>query len=160
MDECDDVAYCKGMCLRHYKQDYRTRNLERIREWDRRNGPRYRGKNKEYQRKYREEHKEQRKLHDLKYRENNREKIRRSIRKHKDKVRDQVYDILGHECARCGFKDKRALQIDHVDGKGYKERWLGPLGICHKVIDSGGQDYQILCANCNWIKRGENREHL
>ena len=33
-----------------------------------------------------------------------------------------VLSKLGGKCCRCGFDDPRALQIDHVNGDGYKER--------------------------------------
>jgi 5-methylcytosine-specific restriction endonuclease McrA len=29
-------------------------------------------------------------------------------------LRNQALDILGGACARCGFRDRRALQIDHI----------------------------------------------
>lgn len=72
-----------------------------------------------------------------------------------------MFDKLGHQCSRCGFTDKRALQIDHVNGGGNKEhaeikcqaRYL------RKVLDDTEGTYQILCANCNWIKRMERLEH-
>lgn len=78
------------------------------------------------------------------------------------RIREAIYTILGKECMRCGFNDKRALQIDHVNGGGARER--KNLGmriekfILDKIID-GSKDYQILCANCNWIKRSENGEN-
>ena len=68
---------------------------------------------------------------------------------------------LGGACKHCGFSDIRALQIDHINGGGVKERKeLGSEGACKLVIS--GQDnnmYQLLCANCNWIKRAERNEH-
>ena len=69
---------------------------------------------------------------------------------------------LGNKCARCGFRDARALQIDHVNGGGNKERrdkriWsVAVLALEDKA--SGGHRYQLLCANCNWIKRYEQDE--
>ena len=76
-------------------------------------------------------------------------------------LKEQVYDKLGHVCCRCGFADKRALQIDHVFGGGNQEHAeiKNPHTYLKKVIaDTEGQ-YQILCANCNWIKRMEQKEH-
>jgi hypothetical protein len=75
-------------------------------------------------------------------------------------AKELVFLALGNQCCRCGFKDKRALQIDHIHGGGMAER---------KVRNTGGIQYlryaaqhpelfQILCANCNWIKRAENKE--
>ena len=76
-------------------------------------------------------------------------------------LREQIYDKLGHVCCRCGFSDKRALQIDHVNGGGNQEHSeiKNPLKFLKKVLaDTEGQ-YQILCANCNWIKRMDRLEH-
>jgi hypothetical protein len=68
---------------------------------------------------------------------------------------------LGDLCVACGFKDERALHIDHVHGCGGKDR--EPLGsryfatILRRIL-AGSQEYQILCANCNAIKMRVNRE--
>lgn len=78
----------------------------------------------------------------------------------------QAYESLGGRCRRCGFKDPRALQIDHVDGHGvaeivYHQERAGKVAYYKKVIRSiamGEKKYQLLCANCNWIKRWENGE--
>lgn len=79
-----------------------------------------------------------------------------------EKVRRAIYDLLGEKCIRCGFDDKRALQIDHVYGGGNKERKSRGTNnyklILNKILD-GSKEYQILCSNCNWIKRFENNEH-
>jgi hypothetical protein len=85
-----------------------------------------------------------------------------------------VHAALGGKCAHCGFQDSRALQIDHVNGDGYKDakrapncaggrtRKYGSLGTYYKIVvqqaDSGR--YQLLCANCNWIKRDERQEYF
>lgn len=78
------------------------------------------------------------------------------------KVRKEVLEAYGGKCVRCGFSDERALQIDHIEGRGAAHRkslggqvsfmfWLRkmkfPMG------------FQILCANCNWIKRAEKSEY-
>lgn len=69
-----------------------------------------------------------------------------------------LYEVLGEICVRCGFADKRALQIDHIHGNGAqdKEKFGSLNGTYLKhVITTGTSDYQLLCANCNWIKRHE-----
>lgn len=61
-------------------------------------------------------------------------------------------------CQKCGFADERALQIDHVDGGGTVEsRKIGPAGLMARVFRGEG-NYQVLCANCNTIKKVENGE--
>lgn len=75
------------------------------------------------------------------------------------RLRQSALDLLGGKCARCGFDDPRALQIDHVGGGGMAElRSLTRYQYLRKVLaDPTG--YQCLCANCNWIKRHEEGEH-
>ncbi len=79
------------------------------------------------------------------------------------RLRKSVLDALGGKCMRCDFDDYRALQIDHVNGGGSKERKSrGYRKNFHKhVLESflkKENKYQLLCANCNWIKRFENNE--
>ena len=79
------------------------------------------------------------------------------------KIRNKTLEALGNKCVRCGFNDYRALQIDHINGGGSKERKERLFGgkFHSHVIQSfmkGENKYQLLCANCNWIKRFENKE--
>ena len=76
-------------------------------------------------------------------------------------LRNLVLDAYGPRCATCGYDaDRRALQLDHVNGGGNKERRNGGywpmLAKALRDMDSGA--YQILCANCNVIKRYEAGE--
>lgn len=74
-------------------------------------------------------------------------------------LRNAVHNKLGNRCSICGYdKDSRALQIDHIDGKGRRERMrLGWYKFFNKILkDPTG--YQLLDANCNYIKRYENNE--
>ena len=79
------------------------------------------------------------------------------------KIRNAVIEALGSKCITCGFDDRRALQIDHINGGGSKERKTRPYrGSFHNAVLKSflakENKYQLLCANCNWIKRVENRE--
>ena len=85
-------------------------------------------------------------------------------KRYESRIRQELFDLLGRECKRCGFSDMRALQIDHINGDGYKDRGKCRGTSSHKrrileAIKNGENRYQILCANCNWIKRCENNEH-
>lgn len=97
-----------------------------------------------------------------KYRLNNRDKIKESGRKYHLRKKEQLLKLLGGKCLRCGFNDIRALQIDHVHGGGIRERRLYNAKDYHKVVLNSllihEGKYQLLCANCNWIKRFENQE--
>lgn len=80
------------------------------------------------------------------------------------KRRAELVQLLGSKCCRCGFVYVRALQIDHVNGGGNLDRKRfghSPSCLLRDVADSiraGVKKYQILCANCNWIKRHERME--
>lgn len=76
-------------------------------------------------------------------------------------LKEQIFDKFGHKCIQCGFEDKRALQIDHIDGGGNQEHLEIPNThrFYRKVLDDTDNKYQILCANCNWIKRAERNEN-
>ena len=87
-----------------------------------------------------------------------------------NELRKLVLKKLGNRCSSptCrwinfdgtrGCTDPRCLQIDHVDGGGTKEfRSMSAYAFLKKVLESV-LGYQILCANCNWIKRRENKEY-
>jgi hypothetical protein len=82
-------------------------------------------------------------------------------REMRQKLRRDVLFLLGDKCIRCGFSDPRALQIDHINGGGRQDRKKDGmnLGYYKRIIVGKGVGYQLLCANCNWIKRYENNEH-
>jgi hypothetical protein len=89
------------------------------------------------------------------------------------KERDRLkLDVFEHyavdgkiKCGRCGFEDIRALTIDHIENNGADERrrlfghrmcagttfyrWL-------RKNDYPKNGYQILCFNCNIIKKHEH----
>lgn len=80
---------------------------------------------------------------------------------YRKKIRAIVLAKLGNKCRRCHFKDPRTLQIDHVLGgsaKLYRSVHHGQLllGLAKGTIPLA--DFQLLCANCNWVKRYENNE--
>ncbi len=63
------------------------------------------------------------------------------------------------KCARCGFSDVRALTIDHIVGGGGKHRREIHRRIENWIIDNNfPEGYQVLCMNCNLIKKLENKE--
>lgn len=75
-------------------------------------------------------------------------------------LRSQIIDLLGARCIICGFDDQRALQIDHIEGGGYKHRkfFASPTTFYKYVLDNPS-GFQLLCANHNAIKRIVNQEH-
>lgn len=68
------------------------------------------------------------------------------------------------ECARCGFNDIRALTIDHIKAGGTQDRRnrrvTNPRMYYRLIIETGTpEEYQVLCMNCQFVKRFENKEH-
>ncbi len=76
---------------------------------------------------------------------------------YKLKIKGQAFDIMGR------FSDLRALQIDHKDQSEFEQGHSLRGGTnLYRAIVQGKVDVtklQVLCANCNWIKRSENGEH-
>ena len=105
-----------------------------------RNNPKYREKVKIYGERYRKKYIKQ--IH-----KRNTERWWR--------YRMEIFDVLGgRKCKKCGFSDVRALHIDHKFGGGSKEiRKMKSMAQYKKVIFASKERYQILCANCNFIKR-------
>lgn len=156
----------RRICISCSKEDCRKRYYKNKEKWLLRN------------KKYYKTHKEQiRKQHAEYYQKN--EKKRKTYRSiyykencgkwtfQRHETRRKILERLGGKCVKCGFNDYRALQIDHIYGNGNKDR--------EKMKKKGGhawnkyllslsdeelkKDFQLLCANCNWIKRFEKREH-
>jgi hypothetical protein len=103
-----------------------------------------------------------------------RDKVKGRIRVKKslDLLKESVFVKFGTKCANpaCqwlnsdgsrGCKDRRCLQIDHVNNDGYSDRRakLSRHLFLRKVLADEIGAYQLLCANCNWIKRFENEEN-
>jgi hypothetical protein len=83
-------------------------------------------------------------------------------------MRLRVVESLGGKCVGpgpspgngCGIIDARVLTIDHVNGGGNKERIRtgASWGYYKKMLESPDQ-FQVLCWNCNHLKRLELGEH-
>lgn len=133
-----------------------------------------------YYAKYGEEAREKQRVRSRQAYERNREKMRLAFktryysdpkfRLYKDRIRhafmakykSMIFDILGKVCAKCGFSDIRALQIDHIHGDGHLQKVRSSSYYKEVYTSAQHQEgkFQILCANCNWIKRVENNEHI
>ena len=96
--------------------------------------------------------------------------FREAARQGYDKKRLRLLDMLGRRCSNpdClvpgGCTEIRALQLDHINGGGTQELkvFRGATTLYTYYIlhpDVAKQRLQILCANCNWIKRYKMKEH-
>lgn len=82
---------------------------------------------------------------------------REKARSRYHEIRKAAIKALGGRCKFCGFDDARALQFDHIEACGSARK--GTMEICYDIVhgETGGR-IQLLCANCNWIKRWEQAE--
>jgi hypothetical protein len=89
---------------------------------------------------------------------------RRKLRNARYKqLRGYIIDALGGRCCKCGFCDRRALQVDHVNGDGYlfKSEMTNPAAmweLVQKDVKEQTGKFQLLCANCNWIKKHDDQD--
>lgn len=70
--------------------------------------------------------------------------------------RQLILDAYGNKCVCCGESEPEFLQLDHINNDGNKQRKdLGIRYIYQWIIDRNfpKDNYQLLCANCNWSKR-------
>ena len=73
-------------------------------------------------------------------------------------------DILGGRfCIKCGFKDIKALQFDHIHGNGKQRReqfksQYQMISFYYHNLDIAKKEIQVMCANCNSIKKVDNQE--
>ena len=74
-------------------------------------------------------------------------------------LRERCFDLLGRTCKDCGHADIRVLTFDHINGGGTQHRReVGPHKIMLDVLANPAK-YQVLCWNCNFLKKLENGEH-
>jgi hypothetical protein len=145
----------------HYEK-YKEGYKQRAKDWAKRNPERA----NETNRKWRAKNKERMKSWNCM----SKEKQNEYSKTKRDKIRKEILELLGNRCSNphClvlnGCSDIRCLQIDHVNGKGNQERKLFKnhaykyLRHILQKIREGSKDYQLLCANCNVIKRAEKKE--
>lgn len=98
------------------------------------------------------------------WRSKNIDKHRGYVKKNRIKTKLQVIQYYSPElkCIRCGFNNIKALSIDHINGDGRKHRELvGEGSTFYRWLKNNSfpSGFQVLCMNCNWIKRRENNEN-
>ena len=111
-----------------------------------------------YQLAYYKSHRDYLLVRAKKYRKKNKNRIAISRKRYQDLMRRASIAALGGKCIRCGFDDYRALQFDHVNSDGHLYRNARGSTSTYKSIaegNYGGPEIQLLCSNCNWIKRCE-----
>lgn len=140
------------------------KNIEKAKEYARLWYSKHKDYYKKKQQNYRAKNRERVCQHANEYRAKDRERWRAYARKRRLQIKLELFDLFDNKCQHCGFSDIRTLQVDHIHGRGLAHRKL----IRTKSdtyytailieIKAGSKDYQLLCANCNWIKKFENNE--
>lgn len=168
----------------HYKEyqcEWQRNHREQIRENQRRYRRNHPDRVKEQRLRYYLENREKESLAYKVYYRSHLDKLRATARnywkrhKQEKKEYDKQYneqmknDVIRHyshgtmKCAKCGFSDIRALQLDHIKGNGKKDRESHRgVGVTYYVwlrTQNYPESLQVLCANCNIIKAIENHEH-
>jgi hypothetical protein len=132
---------------KRYYRKHKKEEIERSKKYTQKHKKSHNKSNKKYRGKHKEQHSEYCKIY---FRE----------------LKRKVFVKLGNKCmnpynlAHGDFlNDIRCLQIDHVHGHGTKERKKHSSSkFLAKVLADTKGNYQLLCSNCNWIKRFENGE--
>ena len=74
-------------------------------------------------------------------------------------LKKQYFEKLGqHKCEKCGIDDIRVLQFDHIHNDGNKMRKSGSRlegSQYRNDMELFKKTFQVLCANCNVLKRFE-----
>lgn len=122
-----------------------------------------------YQKKWRDKNKEHLSEYSKQYREKNKERLtNNAVVYHRERLlasKQELYELLGDSCNRCGFSDVRALQVHHVSRDGYDVRKkFRNLRYIKYMIDeaktqkeSGICVLELLCANCHAIEHFNDR---
>ena len=123
---------------------------------------------KEYMRGYRKKNADRIRRLNREWKARNRDRIRELNVNERNRLRDVVLNHYsgGDMCCRmCGFDDVRALTIDHIDNNGADERRrlfgdrLSAGTTFYRWLRKNNfpTGYQVLCMNCNWIKKVEHQ---
>lgn len=147
--------------------------LAYLKKWRDENRQKMRRTNSEYYHKHKAEIREKRKLklrafyfkNKHRYKRNaivwriqNPEKKREIYLRNYNKRKAKLYEVFGKKCCLCGFDDVRALQLDHKNGMGRSHRKFRTGVQVYDDALKNPEEFQMLCANCNQIKRIENKE--
>lgn len=101
------------------------------------------------------------------------ELLKERSRENRRVAKQAVYDKLGNKCSNpdcrwlnedgsTGCMDVRCLQIDHVNDDAVPSGDGALKSSCLfyvRVINDTEGRYQLLCSNCNWIKRCNRDRH-
>ncbi len=78
------------------------------------------------------------------------------------RLRITLLITYGNQCQNCGITDIRVLVLDHINGGGEKERKTVSMMKAYRLalLPENHHKYQLLCHNCNHLKRIRNCEDI
>jgi len=140
------------MYNKEYFKKYYQENKEKINK-----------RNNEYKKQYDLKNKEKKKEYAKQYDLKNQEKLKEKRKIYKFNKRIIVYNHYCNgdaRCQRCGETNIKCLSIDHINSGGRKHRKeinnrSLPIWLIQNCFPKG---FQILCMNCQFIKRVEEKE--
>jgi hypothetical protein len=96
------------------------------------------------------------------WRHNNKELASQKEKERHHRIKIEVITHYSPElkCIKCGYSDIRALTIDHINGGGQRHREQLSFNHFYSWLKSQNypEGYQVLCMNCQFVKRVENNE--
>jgi hypothetical protein len=135
-------------CRQQYYQENKDQIKASVKEYYLNNKEKVRAYNKIYQKAYAEE---------------NADVISEKKQSLRAKLKAEIMSHYsgGTVSCTCGYNDIRALSIDHIEGGGTQHRKEIASGGLYRWLKKNGfpEGYQVLCMNCQFIKRYENNEH-
>lgn len=143
--------------VRQFSREYRRRNNERINASCRTDEYRKRARLKYWKNPEASREANRKRSKTQRYIETRRKYCRNKIAE----LKRLAYDLLGNICSRCGESRIPVLSIDHINGDGaiHRKSLNGSTIKFYKdVIRDGKVRFQILCMNCQWMKRHERKE--
>jgi hypothetical protein len=160
---------------RKYAVEWRAKNKKSINDYAKEYRKTHKKEISDNGKEYYSNHKDEISNRHKNYYESHRELLLSNSKKYKKekrlKVKQEIFELLGNKCSNpynidhgpIFLTDNRCLQVDHVYGGGRKEfrRFKSTeqyYAFVLAQIKVGSKDYQLLCANCNWIKVRENEE--
>lgn len=160
------IYICKS-CDKVQHDLYRSRNREKFRTRSIQYWKDHPEKKKECAARYRYNYKEKIKTSEKIYYKNNKKYLLINHKKWANNLKEEVLAYYSNKnkpsCKRCGFSDIRALSIDHINGGGRKH-FLQIKGGGTRIYQwlrshNYPEGYQVLCMNCQFIKKLENHEN-
>jgi len=158
-------SWCKE-CAKAKSAKYRESHSEEAQEYSRLYYELHSEEAREYRRRYRKDYPEKIREENRRYKRTHPNKGKESSRRYQRALKIEIlsyYSDGNLKCVICAEKRLACLSIDHIRGGGeaHRKEIKGTGGgFFYKWLKKNGypNGYQVLCMNCQWIKREKNNE--